>query len=295
MPAVAGQPVRVIDDPACLILVVLGGADDFGAAGADRVIGVAGPGFEGYAPEARAATTLAAIARFAPRHVLVPESPSGGDLGRRVAARLGQRLAGNVQRIEAAAIVRRGRGGGSDFTGPPPRLLAIAPEVADPVIGERFEARPLALPPVETTPRLIDHGLAPVDPSRVPLQEAELICAAGNGVTDWAEFRALAAAIGAAEGGSRVVCDAGHLPHERQIGASGTQVEPRCYLAFGISGAPQHLQGITRSERVVAVNTDRRADMVQRADLAVIQDAQAVMRALRQLVEARREAAADDA
>ena len=85
---------------------------------------------------------------------------------------------------------------------------------------------------------------------------------------------------GAAEGGSRVVCDAGLLPRGRQVGASGSLVEPRCYLAFGIAGAPQHLQGIARCERVLAVNTDLHADMVKRADLAIIADAQEVMPAL---------------
>jgi len=104
-------------------------------------------------------------------------------------------------------------------------------------------------------------------------------------VSDWQIFHEVAAALGAAEGGSRVVCDAGLLPRDRQVGASGSLVEPRCYLAFGIAGAPQHLQGIVRCERVLAVNTDLHAEMVKRADLAVIADAQAVMPALAKLVK----------
>ena len=73
----------------------------------------------------------------------------------------------------------------------------------------------------------------------------------------------------------------------RQVGASGSLVEPRCYLAFGIAGATQHLQGITRCERVLAINTDLHADMVKRADLAVIADAQVVMPALTKLARER--------
>ena len=69
----------------------------------------------------------------------------------------------------------------------------------------------------------------------------------------------------------------------RQVGASGSLVEPRCYLAFGIAGATQHLQGIARCERVLAINTDLHADMVKRADLAIIADAQEVMPALTRL------------
>jgi electron transfer flavoprotein alpha subunit len=136
--------------------------------------------------------------------------------------------------------------------------------------------------------RIEDRGIAPTDPNAVPLPEADFIVSAGNGVSDWASFHEVASALGAAEGGSRVVCDAGFLPRDRQVGASGSLVEARCYLAFGIAGAPQHLQGISRCERVLAVNTDLHAEMVKRADLAIIADAQAVMLALAKLAKERR-------
>jgi electron transfer flavoprotein alpha subunit len=316
--------VRIIDAPACLILAVpdleegrltahdrdlLGAAraladaldgavvalactapaapaEDFGAAGVDRLLRATDPAFAGYAPEVKAASALAAIERLKPRHVLLPDSPlGGGDLARRLAVHLGVRLAANVQRLATDEITCRGDAGRSDILRHPPLLIALAPEAADPVAGERHEARTLDPVAVEAAPRLVDNGLAAVDPNAVPLREADFIVSAGNGVTDWDAFHAVAAALGAAEGGSRVVCDAGLLPRGRQIGASGTLVEPRCYLAFGIAGAPQHLQGIARCERVVAVNTDLHADMVKRADLAVIADAQAVMPALARLAQ----------
>ena len=119
-----------------------------------------------------------------------------------------------------------------------------------------------------------------VDPDQLTLAEADFIVSAGNGITDWASFAELAATLGATRGGSRVVCDAGHLPRDRQIGASGTLVTARCYFALGIAGAPQHLQGITEVKHVIAVNTDLHAEMIKRADLAIVADAQAVMPAL---------------
>ena len=133
----------------------------------------------------------------------------------------------------------------------------------------------------------------PVDPAQVPLAEAALILSAGGGVTDWGAFHRAAAALGAAEAGSRVACDAGHLPRDRQVGVSGTIVAPRCYLAFGIAGASQHLHGVVAAERVVAVNVDPRADMMQRADLAIVADAQAVLPALAQRAAERRRARND--
>jgi electron transfer flavoprotein alpha subunit len=326
-PASVAVSVRIIDSPACLILAIpdledgrltahdrdllgaarqladaLGGAvvalaclapatptEDFGAVGVDRLLRADDVAFAGYAPEAKTAVALAAIERLKPRHVLLPESAlGGGDLARRLAVRLDVRLAANVQRLAADEIACRSDGGRSDTLRAPPLVIALAPEAAEPATATRHEARALDPIAIKAAPRLVDGGLAAVDPNAVPLKEADFIVSAGNGVTDWGAFHAVAGALGGAEGGSRVVCDAGLLPRGRQVGASGTLVEPRCYLAFGIAGAPQHLQGIARCERVVAVNTDLHADMVKRADLAIIADAQAVMPALARLAREKR-------
>jgi electron transfer flavoprotein alpha subunit len=268
---------------ALVVLTPAGAAEDFAGAGADRLLPVALPA--GYVPEARAAAALAAMAALQPRHVLFPDTATGGgDVGRRVAAALGERPAARVVRLSAAEAVSRVEGGRHDRLCTPPRLLLVAAEAADPPSGARWEARPLPALAVPALDQVVgDGGLAPTDPNAVPLTEADFIVSAGNGVSDWAAFHEVAAALGAAEGGSRVVCDAGLLPRDRQVGASGSLVEPRCYLAFGIAGAPQHLQGITRCERVLAVNTDLHAEMVKRADLAIVADAQKVMPALAKL------------
>ena len=318
--AVRPLPRVVIDDPACLILAVpdledgrlnshdrdlLGAArflaeasrgavvvlapaacsEDFGRAGADRLLPADLPG--GYSPERKTAAVISAIESLEPRHVLFAETATGGgDIARRVAAQLGERLAPRVARLSPSEAASRGDGGRSEFLRPPPRLLLIAAEAADPPSGATWEARLLPMIPASRQPALIeDRGIAAGDPNAVPLHEADFIVSAGNGVSDWQIFHEVAAALGAAEGGSRVVCDAGLLPRDRQVGASGSLVEPRCYLAFGIAGAPQHLQGIVRCERVLAVNTDLHAEMVKRADLAVIADAQAVMPALAKLAK----------
>jgi electron transfer flavoprotein alpha subunit len=275
---------------AVVVLTAADSAEDFGAAGADRLLAI--PLARGFVSEAKTAAVLDAIEFLDPRHVLFPETATGGgDVGRRVAVALGERPAARVVRLSATEIASRGNGGRSDFLSQPPRLLLVAPEAADPPSGARWEARPLPAPATPSlTAAIEDRGLAATDPNAVPLPESDFIVSAGNGVSDWAGFHAVASALGAAEGGSRVVCDAGLLPRERQIGASGSLVEPRCYLAFGIAGAPQHLQGIARCERVVAVNTDLHADMVKRADLAIIADAQAVMPALVELVKKKRRA-----
>ena len=322
-PVAASLPRILVENPACLILVVpdlddgrltshdrdlLGAArlladaakgavvalvpagcsEDFAAAGADRLLPASlAPG---YAPEAMTGAVLAAIDRHQPRHILFPDTPTGGgDIGRRIAVALKEPPAHRVVRLSAEEAASRDQGGRSDFLRRPPRILLIAAEATDPPMGALWEARPLTRIEASTTPRRIaDGGLVATDPNAVPLAEADFIVSAGNGVTDWPAFHDAAAVLGAAEGGSRVACDAGHLPRARQVGASGTLVEPRCYLAFGIAGAPQHLQGIQRCQRVVAVNTDLHADMVKRADLAIIADAQKVMPALSKLAREKR-------
>ena len=259
---------------------------DLASAGADRVVPLVDSRLAGFAPELTLAGVMTLVEQFNPLHLLFADSlTGGGDLGRRVAVELGDRGAGNVQVIKDGQITRRGCGGKNDIVMAPPRVLMLAGEVAEPVKGERFEAR--SLPPlhIDIQPRLTDQGLAAIDPNAVALVEADFIVSAGNGVSDWQGFHGVARALGATEAGSRVVCDAGHLHRDRQVGASGTLVEPRCYIAFGIAGAQQHISGIEKCERVVAVNTDLYADMVKRADLAIIADAQQVMPALQRLLE----------
>ncbi|MDA3922037.1 MAG: electron transfer flavoprotein subunit alpha/FixB family protein [Salinisphaera sp.] len=273
-----------------VVAVVFEAGEDLGAAGADRVLCFDDAAFAGYAPDRRAAAIVAGAAALTPRHLLFPDTAvAGGDIGRRVAAMLADSPAANVHRLRADEAVSRADGDRADYLRAPSRVLLMAAECELPIGADRCcEARRLEPPAIEPSRTTItDRGLLPTNPGSVPLAEADFVISAGNGVTDWTAFHALAEVLGAAEGGSRVVCDAGLLPRERQVGASGTLIQARCYLAFGISGAPQHLQGIVRCEKVVAINTDLHAEMVKRGDLSAIKDAQAVMPALTRLLEVR--------
>lgn len=99
----------------------------------------------------------------------------------------------------------------------------------------------------------------------------------------------LAGVLGdAAVGATRAVVDAGWVPYARQIGQTGKTVKPEVYLAFGISGATQHLVGMQASKRVVAVNKDADAPIFALADLGVVGDALDVLPRLIAELEARR-------
>jgi len=267
-----------------VVTLVFEPVEALGAAGADRVMRFDSV-MQGYAPETRAAAVLAAIDTLQPRHVVFPDNlTGGGDLGRRVASRLGEWPATHARRCKNGAIVSHGDGGRSDFLHEMPRLVLVDSGAGGTVSEVLREGRMLEAPMVAVDPRITDLGMLPVDLDSVPLAEAEVIVSGGAGIKDWDSFHLLARALIAAEGGSRVACDAGFLPRERQIGASGTLVAPRFYLALGISGAPQHLQGIARAESVIAVNTDPHAEIMKRADLAIVGDAQSIINALLRLL-----------
>jgi electron transfer flavoprotein alpha subunit len=265
-----------------VVVVSAGPCEGCGPAGADRHIALDETGAD---PAARAAVVAAALADLRPRHVLFPESLDGGDLARRVAVRMGAPLFDNAEVVAAAGLVRPARGRRVEQRAAPGLLATVAADAVPDYAGAPREARALTVTtgPVPSS-RLLSVERIPADPATVPLALAEFVAAAGNGLTDLDTFRQVVAALRATPGASRVLCDAGLMPRHSQVGASGTVLAATCYLALGISGAPQHLQGIAGCEHVVAVNTDLHAAMIERAGLAIVQDAQAVMPALLQLL-----------
>ncbi|XEG72550.1 electron transfer flavoprotein subunit alpha/FixB family protein [Pseudomonas sp. abacavir_1] len=270
----------------------------FDTAGVDRLLQVEGDEYEGYAPEQRVLALRAVDGQFAPRHWLLPDSRTGGgELGRRLGASLGERPATRVWQAEGERCIGRAGAGQQDLQRPLARLILAAAECAEPVSESRHEARPVALEGgvARNLPRIEDLGPVAVDPAQIPMAEAEFILSGGNGVRDWDLFHRAAAALGATEGASRVAVDDGHMPRNRQVGATGTWVTARVYLAVGISGAIQHLQGIGACDKVVAVNMDPGCDMIKRADLSVIGDSTAILQALIRLAEEYRQGGARDA
>ncbi|MGX0953970.1 electron transfer flavoprotein alpha subunit [Pseudomonas viridiflava] len=270
----------------------------FETAGVDRLLALDGTQFSGYSPEQRVQGLRAVDNQFNPRHWLLPDSRTGGgELGRRFAASIGERPATRVWQVKDKHCIGRAGAGREDLIGPVARLILAAAECADPVSETRHEASPVELSTTvaRSLSRIEDLGAVTVDPAVIPMAEAEFILSGGNGVKDWALFHRTAMALGATEGASRVAVDDGFMGRERQVGASGTWVTARVYVAVGISGAIQHLQGIGACDKVVAINLDAGCDMVKRADLSVIGESAAILDALIAAVEAWRNGEKRDA
>lgn len=145
-----------------------------------------------------------------------------------------------------------------------------------------------SIPPVETleTPThkdRITHVRHIEKPSSgIDLSGEPIIFSVGRGVgqENLSKFRAVAEQLGVGLGASRPVVDQGWLPHDHQIGQSGCEVQPSLYVAFGISGALQHMVGLRSAKKIVAINTDRNAPIFSYADFGSTADALKVLEAI---------------
>jgi electron transfer flavoprotein alpha subunit len=133
-------------------------------------------------------------------------------------------------------------------------------------------------------PRLRVTGLAAEKTERVSLSDADLVVSGGRGVESPEGFKqlveALADQLGAAVGATRAIVDAGWRPYSEQVGQTGKTVQPKAYIAVGISGAVQHLSGMNKSKFIVAINKDENAPIFKIADYGIVGDVHAVIPAM---------------
>ncbi len=267
--------------------------DDTAALGVDKLIELPDYDRRTFAPESELRALQACAAALAPRHVLLPDNASGdGDLGRRYAASTGASVATHVVEIDAKQVGVYEQARRAFATRALPDVILLAPNAVEaklPFIGagERL-AGDFIRPASELAQPYRDLGVEEINAAQVALEEADFIVSAGNGVSDVASFEQLASVFGAAIGASRVAVDNGHFTRDKQVGATGKTVEASVYIAFGISGAVQHLQGIKDCRHVIAVNLDGSAPIAKRANLTVVGDAQATIAALIEQVQTAR-------
>jgi electron transfer flavoprotein alpha subunit len=248
----------------------------------------------GNLPGVPVAAGLAALAGSsgAPDAILIPASYDGRDVAGRLSARLDRPVLTDVTGLveEGSLVAEHPVFGGSltvrsRFTAEGPGIFVIRAKsfAAEPSGGAPAAVAALAVPdtgPTGTATITASHAEDRTGPS---LDEASIVVSGGRGLGEasaYAMIEELAALLHGAAGASRAIVDAGWVPYSHQVGQTGKTVKPAVYLAFGISGATQHLVGMKGSRTIVAVNKDRDAPIFSIADLGIVGDVHKVLPAL---------------
>jgi len=270
----------------CTGLVVGSGvaaqAAELGAYGLGRVIVVDQPDLARHSNTAVAKVIAEIAKRESADVVVLSASQTGKDLAPRVAVKLGAGLAADcvALALDGASIVCTrpvfaGKALVDVTVEAPVKVLTLRPNVFTATPGQGTATVETATVQLGTG----DFGAVvtetKVASGRPDVTEADIIVSGGRGLKAPEHFRMieeLADALGAAVGASRAVVDAGWRPHDEQVGQTGKTVAPTLYVACGISGAVQHLAGMSSSKYIVAINKDKDAPIFQVADYGIVGD-----------------------
>lgn len=262
--------------------------EDIASLGADKVIIMPDFDYQIFQPDAELACLLKVIDSVKPLRIFMPDNTIGdGELGRRlIATQPSKSATTHVIEIDAKHVASYQAGGSRLAFADLPEFILLAPNAAETTLPFIASATPdeqlksISGTFKDTNSDYKNLGMLPVASATIALEEADFIVSAGNGVSNVATLETLAHSLDAAIGASRVAVDDGKFSRDKQIGASGKTVSASAYLAIGISGAVQHLQGIKDCRHVIAINRDNSAPIVKRADLTIIGDAEEIMQSL---------------
>lgn len=290
------------DQKKCPLVAVVIGKDIENVAkdaicyGADSAIIVDGPEFEYYTTDAFAKALTALIEKYKPETLMIGATNNGRDLGPRVSCRIKTGLTADCTGIDIdeetgnIAWTRPTFGGSLMATimcpEHRPQMGTVRPGVFkkgayDAARTGEIIKEDITVEPEEIRTKLLERVNEVAE--AVNLEEAEIIVSGGRGVGSAEGFKKLeelAEVLGATVGCSRAVVDAGWMPHAHQVGQSGKTVAPKLYFAIGISGAIQHVAGMSGSDTIVAVNKDADAPIFDVADYGIVGNLNEVVPAL---------------
>jgi electron transfer flavoprotein alpha subunit/NAD-dependent dihydropyrimidine dehydrogenase PreA subunit len=263
-------------------------ADQLILYGADHVIIVKDEPFRMYRTDIYTKAIVQIAREKKPEILLFGATPQGRDLAPRVANRLRTGLTADCTALEICPeegilLQTRPAFGGNIMATivcphNRPQMATVRPGVMKQYPKDRQrtgtkEVMAIDLDKKDFIVRVLD--IIAVTKKHARLEDARIIVAGGHGVNNPQGFKileALAAELGAEVGASRAAVDAGWIGQDHQIGQTGKTVRPDLYIACGISGAIQHLAGMSQSKHIIAINTDRKAPIVSASDVTFIGD-----------------------
>jgi electron transfer flavoprotein alpha subunit len=271
-----------------VVALVTGGVapeGTLGRHGVDRVLTAQGEAFGHHLLDAQAAALEAAIARVQPAAVVLAATVLGKELGAYVAGRTGRAVLSDVISVgveDGHVVAVKPKYAGKALArvrATAPAVVSVRPNAIAPAEAPRTpQAEALEVEVPSARVRLRERVAA--RETQLELTEADVIVSGGRGIgapERWNLVTDLAEALGAAHGASRAVVDAGWRPHAEQVGQTGKTVSPKIYVACGISGAIQHLAGMSSSKVIVAVNKDPEAPIFKVADYGIVGDVNDVL------------------
>jgi electron transfer flavoprotein alpha subunit len=251
--------------------------------GANKVLISDDPQLKTYSTEGYTTAFTEMIKKEQPSVVLISASAMGKDLAPRVAQKIGAGLASDCTKIEieqGRLLITRPMYAGKVYAKvvikTDPQMATLRPNV--------FPALPADTSKSASIEKISVSGLnikakvkeiVASSGGKVDLTEASIIVSGGRGMKGPENFKMLeelADVLGGVVGASRAVVDAGWRPHEDQVGQTGKVVSPNLYIACGISGAIQHLAGMSSSKCIVAINKDPDAPIFKVADYGIVGD-----------------------
>ena len=258
-------------------------ADLLAGYGSGKVYVADDAGLEIYNTSKYTSLVADAVGQSGATQVWITSSETGRDLTPRVAARMGVGALSDVTELEidgdnitatrpcmATKLVQQCR-----FTKDGLRVISIRAGAYEAEEASPKTADTVSLSIPEGDSRVEVRDIQVEESNEIELNEASIVVSVGRGTggTEGCDFvKPLAGEMGAAFGASRAVCDAGWMPHKHQVGQTGTVVSPDFYFAFGISGAIQHLAGMSGSKVIVAINKDAEAPIFKVADYGIVGD-----------------------
>ncbi len=256
-------------------------ASELGTYGASRVFVADEERLALYSAEGYAAAVRSAAEKCAPSAVFMAATALGRDLSGRLSARLGWGCLADVvqvtlagESVMATRPVYSGKALATVDGGGKPVVVTLRPNVFPAAVGgETAEVE--VLPTAGGSIRAVVKEILAKEGGELDVAEADIIVSGGRGIKgpeNFALIRGLATVLGAAVGASRAVVDAGWIDHAHQVGQTGKVVSPSLYIACGISGAIQHLAGMSSAKVIVAINKDPEAPIFKVADYGIVGD-----------------------